>query len=224
MLVLFVLFVTLSQTEIASANQKRKYKSKTDTGLRKDIETFAKIKFSRQAEEAFRAVTATLDEEADESTLLLAWVQSGDWEEVREFLKQFEPEGARRLHIKICSDLAFANPKSTMLPQDVIALADASPVDLEERQIAPLGNLLKLSVKDSESRTELLAQLHRGTIRLGGENADRRRTAARLLARADLNSEAKTFGLPERDLRPETVAVENPPPDVPATPAKRTWG
>lgn len=219
-----IFLAALCLTSIASANQKRKYKSRTDTGLRKDVETFAKIKFSRQAEEAFRAVTAPPDEAADESTLLVYWVQSGDWEEVREFLTLFEPEGARRLHIKICSDLAFANPKSTMLPQDVIALADASPVDLEERQIAPLGNLLKLSVKDSESRTELLAQLHRGTIRLGGENADRRRMAARLLARADLNSEAKTFGLPERDLRPEAVAVENPPPDVPVTPAKRTWG
>ncbi|MFM9961219.1 MAG: hypothetical protein ACKV2Q_08325 [Planctomycetaceae bacterium] len=215
----------LSLTSVSAANQSRKSKSRnmSDTGLRKDVETFTKIKFTRQAEEAFRAVTAAPDDAADEPTLLLTWVQSGDWDEVREFLKQFEPEGGRRLHIKICSDLAFANPKSTMLPQDVIALADASPGELEERQIGPLGNLLKLSVKDSESRTELLALLHRGTNRLGGADADRRRMAARLLVGADLSAEAKTFGLPERDLRPGALAIENPQPDVPATPAKRTW-
>ena len=191
--------------------------------MRKDVETFVKIKFTRQAEEAFRAVTAALDETADESTRLLSWVQSGNWGEVREFLKLFEADGARRLHIKICSDLSYANPKSTMLPQDVIGLADASPSELEERQVGPLSNLLKLAVKDTESRTELLAQLHRGTNRLGGADAERRRLAARILAGAELHAEAKTFGIPERDLRPGAVAVENPQPDVPATPAKRSW-
>ena len=117
----------LCLTSMASANQKGKDKAQaaSETGLRKDVETFAKIKFSRQAEEAFRAVTAAPDAAADESTLLLSWVQSGNWDEVKTFLKQFEPEGGRRLHSKICSDLAFANPKSTILPQDVIALAGA---------------------------------------------------------------------------------------------------
>ena len=211
-----------SLTSIALANQKPKSKrpAASESGLRKDVETFTKIKFTRQAEEAFRAVTAAPDEAADEATLLLWWVQSGNWDEVHEFLKQFEPDGGRRLHIKICSDLSYANPKSTMLPQDVIGLADASPSELEERQVGPLGNLLKLAVKDSESRTELLAQLHRGTNRLGGADADRRRMAARILAGAELHVEAKTFGLPERDLRPG--AVEPPQPEVPATPTKRT--
>ncbi|MBC7818347.1 MAG: hypothetical protein IAG10_15785 [Planctomycetaceae bacterium] len=190
--------------------------------MRKDVETFAKIKFSRQAEEAFRAVTAAPDEAADEPTLLLSWVQSGNWEEVQDFLKQFEPEGGRRLHSKICSDLSFTQPKSTMLPQDVIALADASPGELEDKQIGPLSHLLKLAVKDSESQTELLARLHRGTERLGGNDAHRRRMAARLLAGADLHAEAKSFGLSEREIRPG--AVEEPQPEIPAVPAKRSWG
>ncbi len=213
----------LSLTSVSAANQKEKDKAQaaSETGLRKDVETFAKIKFTRQAEEAFRAVTAAPDAAADESTLLLSWVQSGNWDEVKTFLKQFEPEGGRRLHSKICSDLAFANPKSTILPQDVIALADASPVELDDKQIGPLSGLLKLAVKDSESRAELLAQLHRGTNRLGGADADRRRIAARLLAGADLQVEAKTFGVPERDLRPG--AVEPPQPEVPVVPMKRSW-
>lgn len=222
-LVLLVLIITLSQTEVAVANQKGKTKARaaSESGLRKDVETFAKIKFSRTSEEAFRAVTSIPEEAADESTLLVSWVQSGDWEEVREFLKLFEPESGRRLHSKICSDLSYANPKSTMLPQDVLALADASPVELDDKQIGPLSGLLKLAVKDSESRTELLARLHRGTDRLGGADANRRRMAARLLAGADLQAEAKTFGLPERDLRPG--AVEPPQPEVPSVPAKRPW-
>ncbi len=218
-----MVLATLCLTSVSTANQKGKDKAQaaSETGLRKDVETFAKIKFTRQAEEAFRAVTAAPDAAADESTLLLSWVQSGHWDEVKTFLKQFESEGGRRLHSKICSDLAFANPKSTILPQDVIALADASPVELDDKQIGHLSGLLKLAVKDSESRTELLAQLHRGTNRLGGADADRRRMAARLLAGADLQAEAKTFGLPERDLRPG--AVEVPQPEVPLVPVKRSW-
>lgn len=224
-----VILSALGLTSIAAANQKGKGKSKvvSDTGLRKDVETFAKIKFSRTSEEAFRAVTAVPDEAADESTLLLFWVQSGDWGEVKEFLTLFEPEGGRRLHSKICSDLSYANPKSTILPQDVLALADASPVELDDKQVGHLGGLLKLAVKDSESRTELLARLHRGTERLGGADAHRRRMAARMLVGADLNAEAKTFGLPERDLRPGAVVAEEPQPETlaptPAVPAKRSW-
>jgi hypothetical protein len=207
-------FVILLLTCLAKADEK------AQAGSRKDVETFVKIKFTRQAEEAFRAVTAAPDAAADESTLLVAWVQSGQWGEVGTFLKQFEAEGGRRLHAKICSDLTYANPKSTILPQDVIALADASPVELDDRQIGHLSGLLKLAVKDSESRAELLAQLDRGTGRLGGANVDRRRLAARLLAGADLQAEAKTFGISERDLRPGTV---EPPPEVAPAPTKPSW-
>ena len=150
---LFVVLVTLGLTDVAVANQKAKGKARvaSESGLRKDVDTFTKTKFSRQAEEAFRAVTTAPDAEADEATLLLSWVQSGNWEEVKAFLKEFEPEAGRRLHTKICSDLSTGNPKSTMLPHDVIALADASPSELEDRQIGPLSHILKLAVKDSDS-------------------------------------------------------------------------
>lgn len=223
LLILFVFLAATSLPSVVAANQKGKNKaqSTSETGLRKDVETFAKIKFSRQAEEAFRAATTTPNAEADESTLLLSWVQSGNWDEVKAFLKQFESEGGRRLHSKICSDLSYSNPKSTVLPQDVIALADASPVELDDKQIGHLSSLLKLAVKDSESRTELLAQLHRGTERLGGDDKHRRRMAARMLAGADLHAEAKTFGLSERDLRPGEV--EPTQPEVAVVPAKRSW-
>lgn len=195
-------------------------------GLRKDVDSLLKIKFSRTTEEAFRALVARPEnsEEILESENLLRWVQAGDWTSVRELLDQFEPESARRIHAKILSDLAYSTPKSTMLPQDVLALADASPVELDERQIGHLSGLLRNTMRESESRTELVAQLHKGTERLGGSDPHRRRMAARMLAGADLLTEAKTFGLPERDLRPGAVVPDkSEEPVPPEAPEKRTW-
>ena len=178
---------------------------------------FTKIKFSRTTEEAFQALASSPndDEVIAEPAQLLHWVQVGNWSDVAGFLRQFEAEAGRRIHVKLISDLAHGQPKSTVFPQDVLALADASPVELDERQVGHLAGMLKTAMKESESRTELLAQLHKGTERLGGKDANRRRMAARMLAGADLLTEAKTFGLPERDLRPGAVAPEKADEPVP---------
>ncbi len=189
-----------------------------ESPLRKDVDQFTRIKFTRLAEEAFQAAVTPENPAWDEPTLLLHWVQAGKWEKVGGLLEQFEAEAVRRLHGKICSDLTYANPKSTILPQDVIALADASPVELDDKQISHLGGLVRLAMRDTESRTELVEILRKGTRRLGGPSERRRLMAARLLVNAQLLAEAKAFGIAEQDLQVEAALPEQ----APAT-ATRGW-
>ncbi|MEQ8789378.1 MAG: hypothetical protein RIC55_24000 [Pirellulaceae bacterium] len=172
-----------------------------EPALRKDADEFARVKFTRQAEEAFRAAAAVEDPDWDEPTRLLHWVQAGKWREVAKLLAQFEAEPARRIHAKIMSDLAFARPESMMLPEDVLALADASPVELDGKQVTHVGNLLRVTMRDTESRAELMKVLLRGTKRLGGDEEDRRKLTAQILADAQLYEEAKAFGMNDAALR-----------------------
>lgn len=188
--------------------------------LRRDADEFFKIKFSRQAEEAFRAAATEEDPAWDEPTRLLHWVQAGDWQAVARFLEQFEPEAARRIHAKIMSDLAFARPEPLMRPEDVLALADASPVKLEGKQITHVGNLLRVAMRDTETQTELLKILQRGTRWLGGEEEQRRLLTARVLADAQLYDGAKQFGMDDHQLREASGgsfagSVQTPPVEAP---------
>ena len=186
--------------------------------LRKDVDPFGRVKYTRLTEEAFLAAATPNDPEWGEPTRMLHWVRAGDWEAIGIFLKLFEPEAAVRIHTKICSDLTYANPKATMLPADVIGLADASLGELNERQSILIGDLLRNTMRETESRTELMKRLQRGTARLGGTNVERRRLTARILARAELHTEAQTFGMTEAELRALRVG-----PDQSPTMPRRNW-
>ncbi|MFT5526274.1 MAG: hypothetical protein ACI9HK_004248, partial [Pirellulaceae bacterium] len=179
--------------------------------LRKDIEPIVRPKYTRLAEQAFLAAATPNDPEWDEPTRLQHWVRAGNWSAIGEFLKQFEPVAAERIHTKLCSDIAYANPKATMLPADVIGLADASLEELNERQIHLTGDMLRNAMRETESRTELMKLLQRGTTRLGGANEDRRRLTARVLARADLHAEAQVFGMTESELQALTLKPDQSP-------------
>lgn len=187
--------------------------------LRKDVDPIVKVKFSRRAEEAFRAVAVALPDDASEGERLLYQVQAGRWEDVRDFLKLFEPESGRRIHTRIVSDLAFSNPKSVLLPMEVVRLADASPVELDDKQTSALGRLLLLAMQGSESNAELMLLLTKGTARLGGTDPDRRKAAARILAAAEQWADARSIGLPDKDIRPGVVLAPLPE----AAPPESTW-
>ena len=73
-----------------------------------------------------------------------------------------------------------------MLPLDVIGLANASPVEIDNRQAYPLGRMLFVALQGNESRTELMTILKKGTPRLGGTNPETRKAAAILRAEAML--------------------------------------
>ena len=172
--------------------------------LRKDVDPLLRMKYTRLAEEAFRAAATPDNPEWDEPTRMLHWVQAGDWKAVGGVLKQFDAESARRIHVKICSDLMYSNPRSVLLPEDALGLADASPIELEGYHLEHVAGVLRAAMQETESRTELMKLLQHGTARLGGKDPERRRITARVLAGAQLLEEAKVFGMTEAD--PKTAA------------------
>lgn len=187
--------------------QKKKGKNLMDDGL-------LKARYSRTADEAFQAavdLAAGVPEEATDVERMQLFVKAGAWGKVAEMIQDYEPDIAHRIHIRIITDLASGNPKSVMLPLDVVRLADASPATLDNRQTNPLGRMLFLALQGTDSRAELMAVLRKGTPRLGGSDPETRRSAAALLASAELWADAKEFGLKDSDI-PRGVAIA-PTPD-----------
>lgn len=187
----------------------------------KDVEALLKnLKFTRRPEEAFRAASAAVDQDLPEPDRLLRWVQAGRWEEVGEFLKLYEPEAGRRIHLRIGGDLtSYGTPRPVVLPAEVIRFADASPVELDDRQAAQTGRMLFYAMIGSESSTELMNILQKGTTRLGGADPARRRITAKLLASAEFWNEAKAFGLPDSEIKAGVVLEQQPV----APKVERTW-
>lgn len=168
---------------------------------RTDLAPIRGIKFTRTAEEAFQATVTPEAASWDEGQLILHWVRAGQWQKVGYYLDLYEAETARLIHGKIASELSYSNPKAVILPRDVLSLADASPVELDDRQVTHLGSLMRIAVRETESQTEIVEMLQKGTRRLGGTDEHRRKMAARILAAAELYEAAETFGLNENEAR-----------------------
>lgn len=203
-----------------SAQVTRKARTLAKMATAKEVDAFTSKRFTRQSDEAFRALSRKLSDEATQPERLHFYVQAGNWNGVAAILVELDEDAARKIHFKVMSDLAGAYPKSTILPLDAIRLADAAPDELDDKQIAQVGRLLQQAMKDVDTRAELVALLQRGTARLGGNDPQRRQAAARVLAAAELWAEAKLFGLTDRDVQANqqaTAATE-------ATPTtKRSW-
>ena len=87
--------------------------------------------------------------------------------------------------------------KNIFLPDDVLAIADASPTKLNKKAHPPiLGRLLQQSFANGNFLDQLMAKLNGGTRWLGGTDPEKRMIAARVLIAAGRAVEAGTF-LPE---------------------------
>jgi hypothetical protein len=178
-------------------------------------EAMVKVKITRTPDDVFQAVArwnAGAEATATEPERYLLYVQAGQWAKLGDLIRPFPADQALRLYGKVLNDLQWANPKPMLLSGDVLQLADASPADLDDKQVLQIGKLLGYAVAKNESRTELAATLEKGTKRLGGTDADRRRAAARMFASAEFWNEAKQFGLKDSEI-PAVVAqakAENP--------------
>jgi hypothetical protein len=80
-----------------------------------------------------------------------------------------------------------------VLPQDVPALAEIAPDELDDLQLVLLGRLVRRSLDQSDKPGALLEALHAGTSRLGGTDPARRLAAAKLLLGAGLTDEAAEY-------------------------------
>lgn len=179
-----------------------------------------KLKVSRTADEVFNAV-ARMAAGADKTIAVpdgdperfLLYIHAGEWEKLGELIDAYPNLGGdwnnykTRLYYRVVSELGnYQSPKPVLLPSDVIRLADASPLPLDDKMMSVLGRLLAQAIPKTDSRAELMAILRKGTKRLGGDDAEKRHATARVLAAAEFWNEAKEFGLSESEL-PTVAAV-----------------
>lgn len=206
------------KAEADEAARKAALKVITDRG-----EACLKAKLSRTPDEVFRAVARVsqgADQDLPDEEKYPLYVQAGEWEKLRDLIAKYPSDFPARMHTKVLNDLMWGNPKPLLLPIDVLRLADASPTELGDKQTIALGKLLSFAVGKTESRTELMAQLKKGTARLGGADPAKRHAAARVLAAAEFWNEAKEFGLKESEIPELTAGLK---PDAPAQLVEPTW-
>lgn len=98
-----------------------------------------------------------------------------------------------------------------LLPEDVIGLADASPVEFDANQLSHVAGIFRLAMRGTESRAALMKILKRGTLKLGGEDAQRRDITALILAKAEMHEAAKWFEMSAGDLKRATKKADPAP-------------
>ncbi len=126
----------------------------------------------------------------------------GDWDGVRDHLAGLPENVALKVYGHLLRLLA--NRAGVVLfPDEILSLADASPSDLSEKQLASLGRLLRQSLPHVAAPRAMLARLQSGTERLGGDDPEKRLAAARLLLGAGMLSEVPAY------LPPLDQALEN---------------
>ncbi|MCE9606291.1 MAG: hypothetical protein K8U03_15450 [Planctomycetia bacterium] len=186
-------------------------------------EALLRVKISRTPDDVFRAVTrwnAGAEKNANEEERFLLYIQAGEWEKLRALIAPFPPEMASRIYVKLLNDLVWGNPKPLILPTDALGVADAAPAPLDDKETVQIGRLLSYSIGKTETKTELMAALRKGTVRLGGNDPKLRSATARALAAAEFWTEAKEFGLKGSDI-PSVVADVKA--DTPAKVADEAW-
>ncbi|QDU29727.1 hypothetical protein ETAA8_48420 [Anatilimnocola aggregata] len=174
-----------------------------------------KVKISRTPDEVFRAVarmSAGGDKSLPDDERFQLYMHAGEWEKLHDLIVVYPGEQPARLHGKLVGELMWANPKAVLLPNDVLRIADASPVELNDKQTIAFGKLLAQTIAKNDSRSELMTLLRKGTKLLGGSDPEKRHAASRVLAAAEFWNEAKEFGLKESEIPELTAGIK---PDAP---------
>ncbi len=169
--------------------------------LRKDEAQFLHVGYLRSADDAFSASITEPSEGIGEVELLQHWVQAGKWAEIHKFLKTFEPERARRIHDKITGDLSYRKTETALSLQDFVSLTDSAPTRYDGRFVPRIAVLLQIAMQETESQSELVRVMKKGTVWFGDDTEDRRKYTAEVLAYAKLYAAAAQFGATDSELR-----------------------
>lgn len=133
------------------------------------------------------------------------YVAGGRWEAIGEYLATFPAPAPEKLFESVLQRLLqppeeegnqnrYAPPPPvTLLPGDILVLADAAPGDLTGAQLKVLGGLLGRTFESNGGLEDLLRALEKGTKRLGGSDPAKREAAAQLLLDAGRAAEAVHF-------------------------------
>ena len=202
-----LLLATLALAPLASAQTAPALDPKTQA----QYENLLKHKFSRDLSEVFTALerASKVDASTAADTRFQHSFRLGDWAQIRAELGQLPPELARRIFDKMLADLT-ERQKSGMKLDDILALVDALPGELNDAELRKIGELLSNSVPASESFW-LAERLRRGTAKLGGKDPARRLAAGRVLLAGGFKELALAY-LPERerldDIKDEALRQE----------------
>jgi hypothetical protein len=149
-------------------------------------------------------------------------VTLGRWAELGEYLRTLPEKNRNKVYLHLLQGLStapgepqpnipeIAQPRQAFSPQDVIALADASPVDLTDQHLKLLSGLLARSLNHGYVISEILSVIREGTQRLGGEDPKLRTTAAQLILDAGAVENAVEFlpNWPADDKGIDTVGLK----------------
>ena len=142
----------------------------------------------RKAAERDRAA-----KEAQEFRLL---VVAGRWDLVGQFLASRFSEPASEGDSAIVYAYLLGQLVSddeALTPNEIVAIADAAPVDLTDAHIASLGSLIRAANDRGCDTSPLAAEIRLGTKHFGGEDAANRKRAASLLVAAGMPVAAQEY-------------------------------
>ena len=161
-----LLLATLALAPLASAQTAPALDPKTQA----QYENLPNQKFSRDLSEVFTALerASKVDASTAADTRFQHSFRLGDWAQIRAELGQLPPELARRIFDKMLADLT-ERQKSGMKLDDILALVDALPGELNDAELRKVGELLSNSVPASEAFW-LAERMRRGTAKLGGKD------------------------------------------------------
>ena len=116
----------------------------------------------------------------------------GDWAAVKGHLAALPEDVASKVFSHLLALLSQAD-QTPLLPDDILALADAAPAELDPSQLAVLGRILAASLGQVDRPRAMLARIAEGTQRLGGSDPQKRLAAARLLIAAGMTEAAGPY-------------------------------
>ena len=162
-----------------------------------------------------------LDEQIDkEFESLQRSLTLGEWSEVGDYIAtKFAEDDRKKAYLHLLRGLLIPppvkpepaaaipvltgqpqQPRQPRLPElqfldlnDIVGLADASPIALDRELIQLLAPLLSQAFARGDFIDDLLVTLRSGTKRLGGDDPERKRAAARLLIAVNRAAEAGEF-------------------------------
>ncbi|MFO0873896.1 MAG: hypothetical protein U0575_07980 [Phycisphaerales bacterium] len=127
---------------------------------------------------------------ADLAKWLHLHVMAGEWDAFAEFMAERPRAEAESIYAHILQSMNKGDPG--LLPEEVLAIADAAPGEMKEWQLQALAKLLE-SAAAKCSTGPLLAQIKSGTRLFGGQDPAKRKRAVDFLAGAGLVVEAYEY-------------------------------
>lgn len=186
----------------------------------KRLQELLKLKFDRSPTSILeaKAKVPAPDATPDEVDTYRVSVVAGRWPEVGAFIQKLSKEHATKVYEHLLTELeklptasgppqqGAPAPASTLLPDDVLALAELTPAPLSSKQVTMLGALVARTVPDNGSIESLVKRLEEGTAQLGGKEPAKRELAAELLLASRRPIEATNF-LPALEPGRETASL-----------------